>query len=157
MRGMKKKLREDWGYTPMASGPDLRVQAALAELNVPFEIDAENDFRITMAINETRSQTCYISSGTFEFMGFEFREIYSASLRSFGPFDPRTTDIMLQENLMLSFGFWCVARDDDDTHLALFKARVPSQVRGQPLLGILNGVCRTADAMELRLSGRDEY
>ena len=136
---------------------DLRVQSALVELGIPYEIDDEGDFKIRFAMGNGRKHTGYIRTETYDFEGIELREVYSAALRSFGPFDARTMDILLQENIRLKLGLWSVAKDDDDNHIAIFKVRVPASARGQQLLAVISAVLRVADEMESRLSGRDDY
>lgn len=137
--------------------PDLRVQSALVELGLPFEIDEDGDFRIRFSMANGRKHTGFIRTETYDFEGIELREIYSAALRSFGPFDARTMDILLQENIRLKLGLWSVAKDEEDNHIAIFKVRIPASARGQQLLAVISAVLRVADEMESRLSGRDDY
>ena len=136
---------------------DFRVQSSLADLGIPYDINGAGDYEIRFSMISGRQQTGCIRSETFQFEGIELREVYSAALRSFGPFDARTIDILLQENIRLKLGLWSVAKDDDDNHIAIFKVRVPASARGQQLLAVIGAVLRVADEMESRLSGRDDY
>lgn len=136
---------------------DPRVAQALDDLGLNYKIDADGIYHIVVEIKEGRSQIGLIRSETFTFGGVEMREISSAGLRSNGPFDPRTMNLLLQQNAEMKAGAWAVLRGEDDEHLAIFVANVSANLAGDLLRDVLAAVLLTADKMEERLSGRDDF
>ncbi len=136
---------------------DPRVAAALQAAEVKYQIDNDGDFRVGFELESGRSQSCIIRSATYEFLGVEIREISSAGLVSQGPFDARTANILLQQNEQVKLGAWGVISDNEDTHAALFTAKISADLPPAELLGVIMAVLTTADEMEARLSGRDDF
>lgn len=85
------------------------------------------------------------------------RDVFSVGLRSFGPFDARTTNFLLEQNANMKVGSWSTIRDPEDNHLAIFKAGISAELDGELLLEVIGAVLTTADAIEARLSGRDNF
>ena len=135
---------------------DSRVAQALDELKIRYEIDNQGDFKIGINLEDERSQLGFIRSNTYEFAGVELREIFSAALTSSGPFDSRTANLLLEENSHVKVGAWEVNQSADDDS-AIFTAKVGAELGGDELRSVILGVLRTADAMEKRLSGRDDF
>jgi len=50
-----------------------------------------------------------------------------------------------------------VGKDAEDNHFAIFSARVAADLQGEELLAIIAAVLKTADDMEQRLGGRDDF
>jgi hypothetical protein len=123
-------------------------------LGIPYEIDEEGDFRVQFDLADGKKQTGYLRSKTYDFEGIELRDIDSAAMCSAVPFDARTIDLLLQENIRLKLGAWSVVADDDGYHLAIFKVRVPASAHGQQLFAVISAVLRVASDMESRLSRR---
>lgn len=136
---------------------DPRIAQALRELEIKFEVGDDGDYAFGFDLGDGRSQMGFIRSGTYEFCGIELREILSAGLRSMGPFDARTCNLLLRQNSDVKVGSWSVVKDDEDNHLAIFSAKVSADLSGEALLGVIVGVLKTADEMEARLAGRDDF
>lgn len=136
---------------------DVRVERALRELGIGHKLDERGCYRFGINLQEGRSQIGLINSNTYDFAGVELRDVFSVGLRSFGPFDARTAGVLLSQNSHLRIGAWCVHCDDSDNHLAIFSAKVSADLVGKPLLNVLVSVCTTADGIEQRLSGRDDF
>jgi len=145
------------GITKRDHGGDQRVAKALAELDIHYEIDPDGDFKFGVALEDGRTQIGFIRSRTYEYAGIEMREVLSAGLNSFGPFDARTMNLLLEQNGQVKIGAWSVVRDKSDNHLALFSAKVAADLQNDFLLGVIIAVISTADEMEKRLSGRDDF
>jgi hypothetical protein len=145
------------GIKPRSEGGDPRVAKALEELDINFEVDSDGDFKFGFNLGEGRSQLGFIRSKTFEFGGLEMREIFSVGLNSFGAFDARTANFLLEQNGNVKIGGWAIARDDKDHHLALFSAKIAADLAGELLMGVIYAVLTTADRIEERLSGRDDF
>ena len=135
---------------------DPRIARALQQLDIKYEISDEGDFRFGFDL-EGRTQIGIIHSETYDFAGVEMREVVSVGLKSFGPFDARTAGILLAENSRLKLGGWGIVCDSEDNHLAIFSAKIAADLSGNLLLEVLNAVITTADHIEQRLSGRDDF
>lgn len=146
-----------FGITKNKPSADPRVQQTLDELELRYQINEAGDYQIGFDLEEGRSQTGFIRSHTYEFLGMEIREIASAALLSQGPFDARTANILLQQNDQLKIGAWGVATDAEETHAAVFTVKISAELPAQEFLGVLMTVLNTADQMEARLSGRDDF
>jgi hypothetical protein len=147
MFGIKRKSKEG----------DPRVTAALDALEIHYEVDKDGDFRFGYNLGEGRSQMRFIRSDTYEFAGVEIREVFSVALRSMGPFDARTCGILLEQYSQVKIGSWAVVKDAEDSHLAMFVAKIAADLDGESLLGVIGAVMKTADDMEHRLAGRDDF
>jgi len=146
-----------FGSKETTPGADERVRAILEELEINFTIDDDFDFRVGFQMSDDRTQSCIIRSRTYKFLDIEIREISSGALLSEGPFDARTANILLQENERLSIGAWGVVRSSDDRHIAVFTAKIAADLPAHEFQGVLQAVLATADDMENRLSGRDDF
>ncbi len=136
---------------------DPRVAKALDELEINYTIDEDGDFKFGFELKDGRSQLGFIKSKTQEFAGIEMREVISAGLRSFGPLDARTANFLLEFNSTIKVGAWSVIRNAEDDHLAIFSATIAADLEGELLLGVIYAVLSTADEIEERLSGRDDF
>lgn len=136
---------------------DPRVARALDALDIKYRIDSDGDFQFGFELEDGRTQQGFIRSQTYEFMGLELREIFSVGLSSRGSFDARTANILLHENEKVKLGAWSVTSDREDNHLAIFTAKIAADLDGDELIGAILVVVNTADDMENRLSGRDDF
>lgn len=139
--------------------PDPRVSSALDELDIPYECDPSTGrFEVLVQLENGRSQTVFIRSATNIFLGIELREICSAALESEGPFDARTTNLLLRDNAELVHGDWSIHLNEDSSkHFAVFSMTGLASLAPDPLLSIIQCVAEVADEMEQRLSGLDEF
>ncbi len=136
---------------------DPRIADALDALKIKYTIDRDGDFRMVFELSDGRSQIGFIKSRTYNFAGVELREIFSAGLRSEGPFDSRTCNLLLKENARVKIGAWQVQSNSEDEHMALFSVAVAAELSAEELLAVLMAVLKTADEMEQRLDGRDDF
>jgi len=146
-----------FGFRSQQTEGDPRVAKALQELGIKYQVSQDGDYRFGFDLGNGRTQLGFIKSKTYEFCGIEIREIFSEGLRSMGPFDARTCNILLQQNAQLKVGAWEVGKDAEDNHFAIFSARVAADLQGEELLAIIAAVLKTADDMEQRLGGRDDF
>ncbi len=146
-----------FGSTSKQPAIDHRIQSALDELEIRYELTDAGAFRVGFELENGRSQTAFIDSYTCEFLGIQVRRISSIALTSQGPFDARTANILLTQNHQFKIGAWEVAVDEEDVHYAFFAVRVEANLPAEELRGVLMTTLITADEMEARLSGRDEF
>jgi hypothetical protein len=138
---------------------DPRVSSALDELDIPYQFHpATGRFEILCQLENGRSQTVFIYSRTDDFMGFELREISSAAMVSGGPFDSRTTNLLMRVNAELVHGKWCIhIGEDPKKQFAVFTMTAVAFITAEPLWSIIECVAEVADEIEERLSGLDEF
>ena len=146
-----------FGMIHRPSGIDGRVGQALSQLGVRYEIDTDGDYKFGFALGDDRSQLCFIRSQTYSFAGVELRDIFSMALHSVGLFDARTANLLLEQNEQLKVGAWGILKDFKDNYLAVFTAKVAADLSGEALQGVIHAVVTTADEMEKRLGGRDDF
>jgi len=139
--------------------PDPRVIAVLDELDIRYEYTpGSQQFEAKYWLDGCRSQTVYIASRTHWFMGVELRQIFSAALASDSPFNSSTANLLLRENFDLIHGSWSILHEPEDKeHFAIFNLTAFASLHAVQLLPIIECVAKTADEMEHRLSGLDEF
>ena len=139
--------------------PDSRVSSALDALDISCECDPSTGrFEVLVQLKNGRSQTVFIHSATNKFLGIELREISSPAMVSDGPFDARTTNLLLRDNAELFHGDWSIHLNEDSSkHFAVFSMSGLASLEPDPLSSIIQCVAEVADEMENRLSGLDEF
>lgn len=136
---------------------DPRIAQLLDSMEFKYEILENGNFKLTSSLDGDRSHIVFIRSETYEFSDVELRVIYSPAFHSFGSFDQRTANLLLQENMRAEIGAWSLMLDDEQNSIAVFLASVAAELTSEQLGHILFSVATTADEMEARLTGRDEY
>lgn len=139
--------------------PDPRVIAALDEVDIRYEYTPRSQqFEVKHWLDGGRSQTVYIASQTHWFMGCELRQIFSVALASDIRFDSCTTNLLLRENFDLIHGSWSILHEPQDKeHFAVFSLNAFASLPAEHLSSVIECVAKTADEMEHRLSGLDEF
>jgi hypothetical protein len=135
---------------------DPRIATALQELGICYDSDSEGNFYMLVEFDDNRFQQVCIRSRTQEFLGVEMREIFSVALVSTGILDARTSNFLLRENLQKNLGAWAIL-DGSESQTAIFTAKVSSSLPSRMLSEILAYLAETADGVEQRLSGLDEF
>ena len=137
---------------------DPRIANALQELGICYDTDPEGNFYMLVEFDDNRFQQVCIRSRTQEFLGVELRQIFSTALVSEGLFEPRTANLLLRENFDLIHGSWSVLHDpDENEHFANFSLTAFASLHAVQLSPLIECVASTADDMENRLSGLDEF
>jgi hypothetical protein len=136
---------------------DPRVQLALEELGLDYEIDDSGDYRILMRSPDgTRTQIAWISSQTTMVGSLEIREITSAAYLTEGPLPAPVANRLLESSSTLGLGAWQTFRDERRS-LAVFAARIDANSNAAALESALYAVLDTADTMEAELTGEDYF
>jgi len=135
---------------------DPRIATALQELGICYDSDSEGNFYMLVEFDDNRFQQVCIRSRTQEFLGVEMREIFSVALVSPGILDARTSNFLLRENLQKNLGAWAILHGSE-SQTAIYTAKVSSSLPSRMLSEILAYLAETADGVEQRLSGLDEF
>jgi len=136
---------------------DPRVRRALEQLECPYEVDADGDFKITVKLAENRTQLVLINSNTESFAGMEIREVYSLGYIGDGDPDEHLLKLLLLENGTVKFGAWRLIESKNGTVGVVFAAHIAASIDAKVLDSIIDVVAAKADEFEKRVSGTDEY
>ena len=139
---------------PLAQAADRSVEARLEERGIQYEVDEDNDYRVTIAYtDEGRTQLAYVSGGTESIGGFTVREIFAPAGRvEADGIDGDKALALLADSRSNKLGSWELAGD-----LLYFVIKLPDSIDAAQLETALSLVAQMADDMEIQLSGdRDE-
>ena len=137
---------------------DRRVQALLNDLELKYEIDNDGDFKVAFELEGGRSQVAFIRSETESLGKFEIREIFSVGYTSEGPLNADIANALLIYNAHVKLGSWQVARQHDDTCIAIFSAQIAANTDAKSIFTTLVAVIQTADEVEAKLTnGEDKF
>lgn len=137
---------------------DPRVAAALKEIGVSYEVDDDQDYKLTLKVDEDgeRTQIVYIISATEEYGNLEIREIWAPAFKTKGKLDANVAREMLRANDRLKLGAWRLYGDGDD-QMAVYAVQIDAGADAEAMRSALEIVLRVADAEELEQTGKDDY
>ncbi len=150
------KGRGAGGDNPPAIKRDLRVEGALAELDINYTLLTYGGFSVQVDYTDTRRhQECFIDSAVARFGNLELREVWSRALRSRTPLSAATMNRLLRATN--KFGGWHVVDAEGGGIVLYYSAQVAADADGATLKSVINMVAIAADLMEAELSGKDEH
>jgi len=136
-----------------AAEPDKAVGRALDTLKYTYEVDEDGDYKMVFDMDDGRSQLAFVRSTVEEFGKHKIREIWSPAYNSPGKqFPAAVANRLLEDSQDAKMGAW-VKQDQ----LAMFVVKVDANATPEALSDAIDAAIRTADAMELELTERDEY
>ena len=136
-----------------AAEPDKAVGRALDKLDYTYEVDEDGDYKMVFDMDDGRSQLAFVRSTVEEFGKHKIREIWSPAYNSPGKqFPAAVANRLLEDSQDAKMGAW-VKQDQ----LAMFVVKVDANATPEALSDAIDAAIRTADAMELELTERDEY
>lgn len=139
-----------------AEAADARVEKALTEHGLKYELDSDGDYRVVFAWEEDgRSQLVIIMSGTEMVDDVEIREVRSAGFSSDEALPCSTARMLLSENASFKIGAWETVNIAGQT-LAIFTARIRADASPEQLATVARVVGSNADELEKQLLGTDE-
>jgi hypothetical protein len=136
---------------------DSRVKMLLDELRVNYSVTDNGRFRVLVTFDDGRSQFAFIDSNTYEFGGFEIREVWSIAHLFRGIPDASAMLRLLMHNESVKIGSWRIIERDPQEFLVVFAAAIAADTDAYSLQRVLRAVLQTADAMEQELNGQDEF
>ncbi len=143
----------------LATPVDKKVKKNLDKLGLIYEVDADNDFKMIMAINEdgSRSQLVFVSSKVYSLGGVDVREVFSPAARvPPGGLDAATAHEMLVRNRNTIVGSWAIW-EENEAQMLVFSAKIPADMKRSELRDVIDAVAFTADPVEELLTGADEF
>jgi hypothetical protein len=135
---------------------DVRVEKALTEAGIAYEIDEEGDFVVGFGLEGERLQSVFVVSETDTVEMLEIRQVWSMAFLSKRPLSADLANRLLRENGELVVGRWQIVLDGSD-HLVLFAAQIPADSGGSSLAHVLEVVANVADDLEEELTKADEF
>lgn len=135
---------------------DPRVKRMLDALELKYSIDGDGDFKVIFEFNDGRSQLAYINSDTQSINDFEIRELWSVAYVSEGYLDIDTANTLLMKNHEMKIGSWRLMNAGNNTYLVTFCIQIAANCDPKSFAQSLSLVLRVADAMEERLTGKDD-
>lgn len=136
-----------------AAEPDKGVGRQLEKLGFNFEVDEDGDYRMVFDLDNDRTQLIYVRSAVEEFGSHKIREVWSPGYASATDVMPvAVANRLLEDSQDAKLGGW-VKQD----RTAMFVVKVDAEASSEALNDAIDAASRTADAMELELTNKDEY
>lgn len=137
----------------VAGQPDRAVGRLLDGLEYKYETDEDGDYRLVFDVAEDRTQLVFVRSSVETFGSHHIREIWSPAYKSPGPqFPALVGNRLLEDSHSSKLGGWVKQGD-----MAMFVVKTDADAPAQVLGDAIDAAVRSADAMELELTGKDEY
>ncbi len=136
-------------------GADPRIKALLDELELKYEVDEDNDFKLVFEVGDNgRSQIVWIRSKTETFRSLEIREIMSPGFVAEGGEIPHYVAIkLLEDNRSKKMGGW-----QKDGKYAIFVSHIGATLDAEALHNALIFTVEAADEMEEILTAeKDQF
>lgn len=148
-------VREKAG--PAQGTPDAALQAKLDELKLKYQMGENGDFKLIFEVEEGgRSQLVFLQSEMEEYGGLKIREIWSPVMKIQGDLDQKLANQLLLENQQRKLGAWQLL-DLKGENLLSYAVKVPDPKTTDELFALIYCVMLSADEMEKKLTGKDEY
>ena len=135
-----------------AAESDDIVEAQLKRKGTPYEIDNDGDFRITVRIDDNRTQLVWVRSVVEETDHLRIREIWSPGYRTDADkFPAAIANDLLERSNLLKLGSW-VKQDG----MAMLVVKISADASAEELDEAIDLAAIAADAVELDLTGKDD-
>lgn len=140
-----------------AEAPDPRLEKQLTAAGFEFELDADNDYHVSVEVGGDRTQTVFLISETNSLGALEIRELWSVSYAyGDGPIPAAVMDRLARASRDLVLGAWEVeAHEDQRAAVLVFK--IPAEVSAEILKDCVTVIANHADELEAELSEVDEF
>ena len=136
-----------------AATPDAVVKAQLEKKQTPYEIDEDGDFSIIVRIDENRTQQVWVRSVVETTDHQAVREIWSRAYQTEDDaFPPMIANELLEHSNTLKLGSWVKNGSD-----AMMVIKIPADASAEVLDESIDLAAITADKMELKLTGKDDF
>jgi len=138
--------------TAIAAEPDKAVGRQLEKLGFNFEVDEDGDYRMVFDLDDDRTQLVYVRSAVEEFGSHAVREVWSPGYNSATDALPAAVaNRLLEDSQDAKLGGWV-----KQERVAMFVVKVDAKASADQLNDAIDAATRTADAMELELTNKDD-
>lgn len=135
------------------SNPDRAVGRLLDSLKYTYDVDDDGDYKLVFDTEGDRSQLVFVRSAVEKFGSHHVREIWSPGYRSSSAqFPALVANRLLEDSNSSKMGGWVKQGDT-----AMFVVKVDADASAEQLSDAIDAAIRSADAIELELTGKDEF
>ncbi|MBD2213786.1 hypothetical protein H6G27_28540 [Nostoc linckia FACHB-104] len=135
---------------------DARIKDTLDKLGAKYELLLDGDFKLLIPTENKRTQVVFIESKTEKIGNLEIRYISSPGYVTKGAISAEIANKLLQNSGLNKIAAWQVLTKEQ-THMAVFTAKIAANTEAEALKNTLLAVGYGADAMEKELTGKDEF
>ena len=136
-----------------AADADKAVARHLDKLGYTYEVDEDGDYRMVFDVEGDRTQMVYVRSSVEDFGSHNIREIWSPAYSSkTKQFPVAVANRLLEDSQDAKMGGWV---KQDTTAMCVVK--IDADATADQLSDAIDAAIRTADAMELELTKKDEF
>jgi hypothetical protein len=141
------------GSATAATEADKAVARHLDKLGYTYEVDEDGDYRMVFDVEGDRTQMVYVRSAVEDFGTHNIREIWSPGYSTkTKQFPVAVANRLLEDSQDAKMGGWV---KQDTT--AMFVVKIDADATADQLSDAIDAAIRTADAMELELTKKDEF
>lgn len=141
------------GSAAAATSADKSVARHLDKLGYTYDIDEDGDYRLVFDMEGDRTQMVYVRSAVEEFGSHNIREVWSPAYQaSTRQFTAQVANRLLEDSQDAKMGGW-VKQDK----VAMFVVKIDADATADQLSDAIDAAIRTADAMELELTKKDDF
>ncbi len=132
---------------------DTSIAQHLDGLKYQYQVDEDGDYRLTFEMENGRTQLAYVISAVEKYGDFQVREVWAPAYRGAdGAFPVAVANRLLDDSNASKLGGWVKQGD-----MAVFVVKLAADATSAQLDDAIDFVLRSADQMELELTGKDEF
>lgn len=137
----------------LAAEPDKATGQLLDTLEYKYEVDEDGDYRLVFELEGDRTQMVFVRSNVETYGSHRVREIWSPGYKSASPqFPAAVANRLLEDSNEAKMGSWVKQED-----LAMFVVKIDADATAEQLSDAIDAASRSADAIELELTKKDDY
>ncbi len=137
----------------LAAEPDKATGQLLDTLEYKYEVDEDGDYRLVFELEGDRTQMVFVRSNVETYGSHRVREIWSPGYKSPSPqFPAAVANRLLEDSNEAKMGSWVKQED-----LAMFVVKIDADATAEQLSDAIDAASRSADAIELELTKKDDY
>lgn len=140
-------------FSPTASADD-SLKKRLDERSIKFEIDDDGDYKVVFSYTkEKRTQLVFVSGKTESLNDLAIREIFApvANIKTAG-IDGKKALELLENSRKNKLGSWEISGD-----VLYLVIKIPDNIDAATLETAIDSAAETADEMEIKLTGKDDF
>lgn len=131
---------------------DAAIGRHLDKLGYTYEVDEDGDYQMVFDVEGDRTQIVYVRSAVEDFGTHNIREIWSPGYTGKSKqFPAEVANRLLEDSQDAKMGGWV---KQDTT--AMFVVKIDADASTEQLSDAIDAAIRTADAMELELTKKDD-
>lgn len=142
------------GSAIAADKPDPTIKRQLDSLGIKYTVDDDNDFKITMEVDDgRRTQLVFVRSNVENYGSHHVREIWSPGYKASGDqFPANVANRLLEHSNEVKLGSWVKQKS-----YAIFVVKISTDASAEQLNDALKAAVRSADEVEQEFTGsKDE-